>query len=258
VTSHRDLAFKHSTSRKRQRHLRLKRYVDVLVGTVVLIILSPLFMLIAIVIRLDSAGPAFFRQVRIGWKQRPFEMWKFRTMWQDAPVDLHRDLATALVRGAEPDRGRGAPAPVYKLENDPRITRIGRWLRTTSLDELPQLFNVLRGEMSLVGPRPIVTYEHDASEAWQLERFEMPQGMTGLWQVSDRNRTNYQRRCELDIAYVRNWSLWLDLKILARTVRAVVADREPLARPRHRRPGTSGEASRPRCSGQTDGSTAPQ
>ncbi len=262
MSSHHDLGDEHSTVRKRQRHLRLKRCLDVIVGTVALILLSPLFVLIAIVIRLDSAGPVFFRQVRIGWKQRPFEMWKFRSMSQGAPVDLHRALATALVRGEEPEREQGSRSSVYKLANDPRITRVGRWLRTTSLDELPQLFNVVRGEMSLVGPRPIVTYEHEASEDWQLERLEMPQGMTGLWQVSDRNRTNYRRRCELDIEYVRNWSLWLDLKILAKTVRAVVADREPLARRRHRLPGTqptpNGEPSRPRCRpGHTDGTGAP-
>ena len=247
---------------RRQRQLRLKRCVDLVAGSVALVLLSPLFVLIAIVIRLDSRGPAFFRQVRIGWKQRPFEMWKFRTMLQDAPVDLHRDLATALVRGEEPNGAHGSRAPVYKLVNDPRITRAGRWLRTMSLDELPQLFNVLRGEMSLVGPRPIVTYEHEASEEWQLERFEMPQGMTGLWQVSGRNRTNYRRRCELDIEYVRHWSLWLDLTILMKTLRAVVADREPLAHPRHRseaRSTSDADAASPQChTEQADGTMAPR
>ena len=218
------------------RHLRLKRWMDLVIGTAALVLFSPLLALIAIVIRLDSAGPAFFRQTRIGWKERPFEMWKFRTMSQDAPADLHRDLATKLVRGAEPDCGERSTPPVYKLADDPRITRVGRWLRITSLDELPQLFNVLRGEMSLVGPRPIVTYEYEASESWHFERFEMPQGMTGLWQVSGRNRLNYRRRCELDIEYVRRWSLWLDLKILAQTFRAVVVDREPLGRRRQRLP----------------------
>jgi lipopolysaccharide/colanic/teichoic acid biosynthesis glycosyltransferase len=150
-------------------------------------------------------------------------MWKFRTMAHDASDDLHRDFARALVRGAEPARR------IYKLADDPRITRVGRWLRKTSLDELPQLFNVLRGDMSLVGPRPPVTYEYDAYETWQLERFDMPQGMTGLWQVSGRNRVDYRRMHELDLEYVRGWSLWLDLKILAATLRAVVVDAEPTA-----------------------------
>jgi len=191
--------------------------MDVVIATAALILSSPLLLLIAIVIRLDSPGPAFFRQTRIGRKQRPFEMWKFRTMYQNAPPDLHRDLATMLVRGAEPEPGEGSIPPVYKVRDDPRITRVGRWLRTTSLDELP-----------------IVTYEYEVSARWHFERFEMPQGITGLWQVSGRNRLNYRRRCELDIEYVRTWSLWLDLKILAKTLRAVVADREPLGRPRQR------------------------
>ncbi len=236
IAAQRDHQAELSTPDKRLRHLQLKRLVDLVVGSAALILFSPLMTLIAIVIRLDSPGPAFFRQTRIGWKERPFEMWKFRTMSQNAPPDLHRDLATILVRGGEPDQREGLTPQIYKLADDPRITRVGRWLRTTSLDELPQLFNVLRGEMSLVGPRPVVTYEYEASEAWHFERFEMPQGMTGLWQVSGRSRTNYRRRCELDIEYVRTWSLWLDLKILAKTFRAVVVDREPLARPHQRLP----------------------
>jgi len=112
--------------------------------------------------------------------------------------------------------------------DDPRITRVGRWLRRSSFDELPQLFNVVRGEMSLIGPRPPVPYEYEAYQPWQLERFEMPQGMTGLWQVSGRNRVTYRRMHELDIEYVRRWSLWLDVKILVATLRAVVVDGEPI------------------------------
>jgi lipopolysaccharide/colanic/teichoic acid biosynthesis glycosyltransferase len=195
--------------------------VDACLGTIALVVLAPLFALIALIIRLDSNGPAFFRQTRIGMGKRPFSMWKFRTMVRDAPDDLHRNLVVALARGTEPAR------PAHKVMDDPRITRIGRWLRKTSLDELPQLINVVRGEMSLVGPRPPVLYEYEAYEKWQLERFEMPQGMTGLWQVSGRNRVTYQRMHELDIEYVRRWSLWLDIKILAATLRAVVVDGEP-------------------------------
>jgi len=212
--------------------LRVKRALDLLVTVPALILLAPLFALVALIIRLDSPGPTFFRQTRIGWRKRPFQMWKFRTMVPGAAEDLHRDLILSLVRGSNVDpvqRNAVPTARIYKLSDDPRITRVGRWLRKSSLDELPQLFNVLRGEMSLVGPRPPVTYEYDAYEAWQLERFEMPQGMTGLWQVSGRNRVTYRRMHELDVEYVRNWSLWLDLRILAKTLRAVVVDGEATA-----------------------------
>jgi len=157
-------------------------------------------------------------------------MLKLRTMVRDASDDLHRELVLPMVRSCgdiAAERGALSERRIYKLANDPRITRAGRWLRRTSLDELPQLFNVLRGEMSLVGPRPPMTYEYDAYAAWQLERLEMPQGMTGLWQVSGRSYLSYRRMHELDIEYVRRWSLWLDLKILAMTLRAVVVDAEP-------------------------------
>ena len=204
--------------------------MDLFIGAAALIGLSPILALVAIIVRLDSPGPAFFRQTRIGLRRRPFEMWKFRTMADGASDELHRDLVLPMVRGcagdeAEPDAE--SPQEFYKLADDPRITRVGHWLRKTSLDELPQLFNVLRGEMSLVGPRPPTTYEYEAYDTWQLERLEMPQGMTGLWQVSGRNRLSYRRMHQLDIEYVRRWSLWLDLKILALTLRAVVVDGEP-------------------------------
>ena len=195
--------------------------MDLCLSAMALVVLAPILALIALIVRLDSSGPAFFRQTRIGMGGRPFEMWKFRTMVRDASDNLHRELVLGLARGAE------APRRIYKLTDDPRITRVGSWLRKTSLDELPQLFNVLRGEMSLVGPRPAVTYEYQAYEGWQLERLGMPQGMTGLWQVSGRSRVSYRQMHELDIEYVRGWSLWLDLKILARTFRAVVVDAEP-------------------------------
>ena len=197
--------------------------MDLCLATAALLLLTPIIGLVALIVRLDSPGPAFFRQTRIGRGRRRFGMWKFRTMIHNAPDEPHRDLVLGFARGVEP------PGQSYKLADDARITRVGRWLRTTSLDELPQLVNVLRGEMSLVGPRPPVLYEYEAFESWQLERFEMPQGMTGLWQVSGRHRLSYRRMHELDIEYVRRWSLWLDLKILALTVRAVVVDGEPTA-----------------------------
>jgi lipopolysaccharide/colanic/teichoic acid biosynthesis glycosyltransferase len=232
VDSDHERSFELAAPEAQTSHLRLKRWMDLFIGAVALVVLSPILALVAIIVRLDSPGPAFFRQTRVGMGGRPFEMWKFRTMVRDAPDDLHRDLVVALVRssaGHQPEPSAGPTGRIYKLADDPRITRVGRWLRKTSLDELPQLFNVLRGEMSLVGPRPPVTYEHAAYDVWQLERLKMPQGMTGLWQVSGRNRLSYRRMHELDIEYVRGWSLWLDLKILAMTLRAVVVDGEPTA-----------------------------
>jgi len=148
--------------------------MDLFLGVALLILSVPLLAFIAIIVRLDSPGPAFFRQTRIGMGGRPFKMWKFRTMARDASDELHRDLVVRMVRGCAGDEREEAaerPRRIYKLADDPRITRVGRWLRRASLDELPQLFNVLRGEMSLVGPRPPVTYEYEAYEAWQLERF---------------------------------------------------------------------------------------
>src|SRR4030095_16684028 len=162
-----------------------------------------------IIIWRDAPGPVLFRQTRIGKGGLPFEMWKFRTMVRGASDDLHRDLVLPLVRSCGGDAPEPSSVPVhriYKLTNDPRITRAGRWLRRTSLDELPQLFNVLRGEMSLVGPRAPVTYEFDAYDAWQLERLEMPQGMTGLWQVSGRSYLSYRRMHELGIQALRSLS----------------------------------------------------
>jgi len=200
--------------------LFLKRCMDLCLAIVLLLVLSPLLALVALIIPLDSAGPALYRQTRIGKGRRLFSMWKFRTMVRDAPEDPHRDFVLALMRGSEPTR------PASKLVDDPRITRVGRWLRRTSFDELPQLFNVVRGEMSLIGPRPPLLYEYEAYQPWQLERFGIPQGMTGLWQVSGRNRVTHHRMLELDIEYVRRWSLWLDVKILLRTPRAVVIDGE--------------------------------
>ena len=199
--------------------------MDLCIAVPAVVVLSPVIVLIAIAIRLDSPGRSFFRQTRIGSHRRPFAMWKFRTMVRDASEEAHRDHMLALVRGAADQPERAA----LKLTDDPRVTRVGRWLRRTSLDELPQLFNVLRGEMSLVGPRPPVAYEYETYEPWQLERFEMPQGITGLWQVSGHNRLSYRRMHELDVEYVRNWSLRLDLKILAMTFGAVFADGEPAA-----------------------------
>lgn len=208
------------------RELLLKRCLDIVISLAVLVVVWPVLAMIALVIRLDSPGPVIFRQERVGRGGRVFEMWKFRTMVHGAPEEPHRNLVVPLVRGVvslAPGAARRVPSAPPP---DPRITRSGKWLRRSSLDELPQLVNVLRGEMSLVGPRPATLYERAEFDARLQERLLMPQGMTGRWQVSGCDRLDYVRMYELDLEYVRSWSLWLDLKILAATPRAMVVPRE--------------------------------
>jgi lipopolysaccharide/colanic/teichoic acid biosynthesis glycosyltransferase len=170
---------------------------------------------VAILVRLDSPGPVFYGQQRIGFCGAPFTLWKFRSMKHRSSEEAHRQASEVWFKGA--------PAPGgYKRHDDPRITRVGRLLRRTSLDELPQLLNVLRGEMSLVGPRPMMPYDRPRYEPWYLERELAPPGITGLWQVSGRDRMAAPAMMALDVQYVRTWSLWLDLKILLRTVPALL------------------------------------
>jgi Undecaprenyl-phosphate galactose phosphotransferase WbaP len=194
---------------------RLKRAID-LVGVLLggLLIL-PFIALIILAIRLTSPGPAFYGQMRLGADGRPFKAWKFRSMVRNADAILQQVLAADPARQAEWDA-------TQKLRRDPRVTLVGRFLRKTSLDELPQLWNVLRGEMSLVGPRPIVAAEIPRyGAAWALYQRVRP-GMTGLWQVSGRSDTGYGERVQLDTYYVRNWSVWIDAWIIARTIRVVL------------------------------------
>jgi len=192
-----------------------KRLIDGLLTLIVLIGSLPFLLIIALIVRLTSKGPVFYSQPRLGLNGRKFRAWKFRTMVADADAALARYLESNPVARREWEQD-------HKLKKDPRITRIGRILRKTSLDELPQLWNVLRGEMSLVGPRPIIEDEIcKYADAYELYSRVQP-GITGLWQVSGRNNTTYDERVELDVFYVRNWSLWLDLYILASTVRVVV------------------------------------
>ncbi len=192
-----------------------KRVLDVALAAVISIALAPICVLIALLIKLESRGPVLYRQSRIGQGHGRFRVWKFRSMCANADEVLARHLDANPELRAEWLRD-------HKLKNDPRITRIGRILRKTSLDELPQLLNVLRGEMSLVGPRPIVDSEIEKyGDSFALYRQVVP-GLTGLWQVSGRNQTTYRERVELDNYYVRNWSPWLDLYLLARTVKVVV------------------------------------
>jgi len=204
--------------------LLLKRMVDLVGSTLGLVVAAPLIGLIAVAIKLDSPGPVFFRQERIGTGGRRFRVLKFRTMRNGASDAAHRELIRKMLNGqeAEAGHGNGNGKPVYKLVDDDRVTRVGRWLRRTSLDEVPQVFNVVRGEMSLVGPRPPLAYEFEAYDHWQFDRLTVPPGMTGLWQVSGRNLLTYRQMCELDVEYVHRWSLWLDVQILFKTVPVVL------------------------------------
>jgi exopolysaccharide biosynthesis polyprenyl glycosylphosphotransferase len=191
--------------------LALKRLVDVVGASVLLVVFSPLALLIALAIRIDSGGPVFFRQERVGLHGRPFFVVKFRSMCMDAEDQLKDLLPENEIRGH-----------AFKLAKDPRITRVGRVLRRTSLDELPQLLNVLRGPMSLVGPRPPLPAEVAQYDVWHRRRLSMKPGITGLWQVGARRDPEFDRWVEQDLEYIDTWSLWLDFKIIARTVPAVL------------------------------------
>jgi lipopolysaccharide/colanic/teichoic acid biosynthesis glycosyltransferase len=189
-----------------------------------LVVLAPLLLLVALAIRLDSAGPALFRQRRVGRRGREFPVLKFRTMATNANSDRHREYVARLIDGQEEshDDGRGC---IYKLAVDDRVTRVGRLLRRWSLDEVPQLINVVRGQMSLVGPRPVIAYEAEMFPSEWNQRFAVKPGMTGLWQVSGRNERTYSEMIDFDCEYARRQSLWLDLVILFKTVPAVVLRR---------------------------------
>lgn len=187
-----------------------KRLMDITLTLLSLPIVLPIAMLVAVAIRLDSPGPIVFRQPRTGQHGHTFGMYKFRTMVQNA-AELKVSLAHLNV----------LPPPDFKIPDDPRVTRVGRFLRKTSLDELPQLLNVLRGEMSLVGPRP-TSFSKDTYELWQTERLEVPPGLTGLWQVTARAESTFTERLRLDIEYIDRRSFWFDLRILGRTLLAVL------------------------------------
>lgn len=199
-------------------HRFAKRSLDLILSCLLLLLCAPAFLVIMICIRLDSCGPALFRQKRIGLLGREFEFLKFRTMFVGAD-DVHRAYVREWMHAGERAR---QPNGEFKLSRDQRITRVGRFLRRYSIDELPQLLNVLRGEMSLVGPRPALGYEVADYEPWQRDRLCVPPGITGLWQVSGRNRLSFEEMVKLDIRYARNCSLWLDFHILLRTLPTVL------------------------------------
>jgi len=197
----------------------LSRLIDLSVGGLALVVLGPAMLLTALIVRLTSPGPALFRQVRVGYLEQPFVMLKFRTMRAGCDDTVHREYNRRELSGEDPrDSGRG----LYKLDRDDRITPIGHFLRKSSLDELPQLINVMRGEMALVGPRPALAWEVELYRAHHHERFLVKTGITGLWQVSGRNRLSMIEALDLDVEYVRRRSVGLDVRILARTLPAVL------------------------------------
>jgi exopolysaccharide biosynthesis polyprenyl glycosylphosphotransferase len=200
---------------------RTKRVIDIVLASVILVLTLPLFVWIAWRIKRDSPGPVFFRQTRLGQRQRPFTLLKFRTMRDGTDATPHQDY----VRGIMDVKAPPPANRLYKLDRSSDVTRIGAWLRRTSLDELPQLINVIRGEMSLVGPRPCIAYETELFEPHHFDRFLVPAGMTGLWQVAARARSTFKEALDLDAAYAQSWSLSLDAALLARTPLALIRDK---------------------------------
>jgi len=215
-----------------------KRLLDVVVSATLLVLLSPFMLLLALLVKLDSSGPALFVQERVGaqrvleggkqvWKRRNFRMYKFRSMTHNADSKLHYSFVKAFIANNRNEMTtlQGEETEVRKLVHDPRVTRIGKFIRKTSLDELPQLWNVLKGDMSLVGPRPCIPYELEMYKPWHCERLDIIPGLTGMWQVTSRSTADFDEMIKLDIWYVRNFSLWLDLKILFQTPLVVILGR---------------------------------
>ncbi len=220
------------------RHYFFKRVFDITFTLCALILLLPLMLIFALFIRLDSPGPAIFKQERVGakrqlrngrtvWVIHTFAFYKFRTMRTDIDANLHQQYMEAYISGDESKMSELQPdtksAKSYKLSGDPRITRIGKLLRRLSLDELPQLWNIIKGDMSLVGPRPPIPYEVEKYQHRHLRRLAALPGLTGLWQVSGRCETTFEEMVQLDLEYIAKQSIWLDLKILLKTVPAVIS-----------------------------------
>ncbi len=184
-----------------------KRIMDVVCSAAALAVLSPIFLAVAVAIKLEDKGPVIFTQNRTGKDGRVFRMYKFRSMY----VDAEKRRSELLARNE-------ADGPLFKIADDPRVTKVGRFIRRTSIDELPQLVNILKGEMSIVGPRPLVTYEQNQCTEYQAQRLLVKPGLTCIWQVSGRSDTSFDELIEMDLEYIRNQSLWLDIKLILKTV----------------------------------------
>ncbi len=241
-----DFEFNHAAVRRwiveyswfREFYYFTKRIIDIVVSFLALIILSPIMLATAILIRLDSPGPVLFTQMRVGtvrikrkgrlyWKRKEFKFYKFRTMVNKADTTPHQDLIKALINHDQQKIQElvNSDSKLIKLTNDKRITRLGHYLRRSSVDELPQFWNVLRGEMSLIGPRPAIPYEVEMYKRWYFHRFEAKPGLTGLWQVKARNSCDFDEMVKLDIEYVEHQSFWLDLKIMIKTPLVIILHR---------------------------------
>jgi len=197
----------------------VKRAIDIAGSLFAMLMFLPIFVTLAILVKLTSRGPVFYRQKRVGQGGKLFDFYKFRSMYVNNDSGVHRDYVTQLIQGA---KNMQQPNGMYKLANDPRVTRLGRFLRRTSLDELPQFLNVLSGDMSLVGPRPPISYEFDHYCTWHRRRvLEVKPGLTGLWQVKGRSRTTFDEMVRMDLHYARTRSLWMDIKIILQTPAAM-------------------------------------
>ena len=195
----------------------MKRAIDVAGTFTALLVLSPLFLTVSVLIKMTSPGPVFFKQKRLGQFGKEFTFLKFRSMYVDSDATIHKEYIGNLI-----DR-KVVSTGIYKIQKDPRVTPLGRFLRKSSLDELPQFINVLKGEMSLVGPRPAIRYEVERYSAWHCRRVEGKPGITGEWQVNGRSRTTFDEMVRMDLRYIRNQSIWIDLKILLKTPFAVLS-----------------------------------
>ena len=208
--------------RSRTSYNIAKRSLDLVISLIALIAFAPVMIVIAIAIKSTSKGPVLFRQERIGAGGKSFTFVKFRTMKHKADDSIHKQYVQQLIHGTASSQSDNPDKPMFKLRDDPRITRIGHFLRKTSLDEIPQLFNVIQGSMSLVGPRPPISYEVNAYKSWHMKRLSVKPGITGLWQVSGRSTTTFDEMVHLDIEYIDNRSVSLDMKILFQTIPAAL------------------------------------